>query len=146
MKKIKTNLVTFVTDNVLLFTYFGNKISCAHAASKMTRPHRERKRKRWRCDNSRGNSADLRRSAKIGVGDRKHKMPDVAFGGAFLVGRAESFCARPNTADDSRHRSGSACVSERLHRTIYGLDESHSLMETASRVRRRTNVLREHNP
>ena len=33
-KKIKTKLVTFVTDNVLLFTYFGNKISCAHDASK----------------------------------------------------------------------------------------------------------------
>jgi hypothetical protein len=27
-------------------------------------------------------------------------MPDVAFGGAFLVGRVESFCARPNPADD----------------------------------------------
>jgi hypothetical protein len=26
-------------------------------------------------------------------------MPDVAFGGAFMVGRAEFFCARPNTAD-----------------------------------------------
>jgi hypothetical protein len=59
-------------------------------------------------------------------------MPDVAFGGAVLVGRAESFCARPNPADDSRHRSGSACVSECVHRTIYGLDESHSLMEAAS--------------
>jgi len=39
-------------------------------------------------------------------------MPDVAFGGAFVVGRAESFCARPKPADDSRHRSGSAGVSE----------------------------------
>jgi hypothetical protein len=73
-------------------------------------------------------------------------MPDVTFGGAYLVGRAESFCARPNTEDDSRHRSGSACVCECVHRTIYGLDESHSLPEAASRVRRRTNVLRERNP
>jgi hypothetical protein len=48
----------------------------------------------------------------------------VVFGGAVLVGRAE---------DDSRHRSGSACVSECVHRTIYGLDESHSLIGTASR-------------
>ena len=60
-------------------------------------------------------------------------MPDVAFGGAFTVGRAESFCAWPNPADDSRHRSGSACVSECVHRTTYGLDESHSLIGTASR-------------
>jgi hypothetical protein len=29
-------------------------------------------------------------------------MPDVTFGGAFLVGRAESFCARPTTADGAR--------------------------------------------
>jgi len=73
-------------------------------------------------------------------------MPDVAFGGAVLVGRAESFCAQPNPADDSRHRNGSACVSECVHRTIYGLDENLSLTETASRVRRRTNVLRKYNP
>ena len=72
-------------------------------------------------------------------------MPDVAFGGAFVVGRAESFCARPKPADDSRHRRGSACVSECVHRTIYGLNEGHSLMGP-HRVRRRTNVLREHTP
>jgi len=33
-------------------------------------------------------------------------MADVAFGGAFVAGRAESFCARPKQADDSRHRIG----------------------------------------
>jgi len=60
-------------------------------------------------------------------------MPDVAFGGAFLVRRAESFCARPNPANDSRHpqrlrwRQPSAYIERYVHRTTYGLDESHSL-------------------
>src|SRR5262249_587613 len=36
------------------------------------------------------------------VRDRKIKMPDAAFGGAVLVGRAESFCPGPSPVEDLR--------------------------------------------
>jgi hypothetical protein len=70
-------------------------------------------------------------------------MPDVALAAPSWLAARSFFCARPNPADDSRHRSGAACVSECVHRTIYGLNEGHSLMGPR-RVRRRTNVLRGH--
>jgi hypothetical protein len=61
MRKIKTNLVTFVTDNFLLLRTIGDT-DFLRAGGKQRNggaAHRKRKRKRWRCDNGRGNSADL---------------------------------------------------------------------------------------
>ena len=70
-------------------------------------------------------------------------MFDVALAAPSWLAARSFFCARPNPADDSRHRSGAACVSECVHRTIYGLNEGHSLMGP-HRLWRRTNVLGEH--
>ena len=102
MKKIKTKLVTFVTDNVLLVGLVGKKIflrACCKIRSGKAASREQAKKVAMR--QQRGNSADLRRVRHNRLGDRKLKMPDVAFGGAVLVGRAESFCAWPNPADDS---------------------------------------------
>jgi hypothetical protein len=76
MRKIKSNLVTFVTDNVLLLRIVGNTDFLRAGGKNGGAAHRKRKRKRRRCDNGRGNGADLRWSAKTRVGDRKYKMPD----------------------------------------------------------------------
>jgi hypothetical protein len=75
MTKIKSNLVTFVTDNFLLLRTVGNN-SCAQVA-RTAGPRIER-------GNEKGGDATtveatartLRWSAKTRVGDRKYKMPD----------------------------------------------------------------------
>jgi hypothetical protein len=133
MRKIKTNLVTFVTDNFLLLSIVGNTDFLRAGGENGGAAHRKRKRKRRRCDNGTGNSADLRWSAKTRVGDCKYKCPTSPRRRLPRWPRGVFSCARPNPADDSGHRNGSACVSECVHRTIYGMDESHSLIGTASR-------------
>ena len=70
-------------------------------------------------------------------------MPDVALAAPSWLAARSFFARGPTPADDSRHRSGAACVSECVHRTIYGLNEGHSLMGP-HRLWRRTNVLGEH--
>jgi hypothetical protein len=68
-------------------------------------------------------------------------MPDVTFGGAFSFAARSLFARGPILQMIRVIAVAPLASDERIHRTIYGLDESHSLMETASRVRRRTNVL-----
>jgi hypothetical protein len=66
MKKIKSKLVTIVTDNVLGVGIVENKTLLACMLQERAgRPHRERKRKRWRCDNSKGTARTCDRSATI---------------------------------------------------------------------------------
>ena len=76
MRKIKSNLVTFVTDNFLLLRIVGNTDFLRAGGKNGGAAHRKRKRKRWRCDIGRGNGSDLRWSAKTRVGDRKYKVPN----------------------------------------------------------------------
>jgi len=66
MKKIKTKLVTFVTDNVRLVGIVGNKNLLARMSQDKEQPHRESKRKRWRCDNSEGTARTCDGSATTG--------------------------------------------------------------------------------
>ncbi len=75
MTKIKSNLVTFVTDNFLLLSIVANTDFLRAGGKNGGAAHRKRKPKRRRCDNGRGNSADLRWSAKTRVGDCKYKCP-----------------------------------------------------------------------
>jgi hypothetical protein len=75
MTKIKSNLVTFVTDNFLLLSIVGKTDFLRAGGKNGGAAHRKRKPKRRRCDNGRGNSADLRWSAKTRVGDCKYKCP-----------------------------------------------------------------------
>src|SRR5215471_20752985 len=51
------------------------------------RPHRERKRKRWRCDNSKG-TARTCDGPPQSFRRPQLKMPGLTLGGDFLVGRA----------------------------------------------------------
>jgi hypothetical protein len=66
MKKIKSKLVTIVTDNVLRVGIVKNKtlLACMLQKGAVT-PHRERKRKRWRCHNSKGTARTCDGSATI---------------------------------------------------------------------------------
>ena len=66
MKKIKSKLVTIVTDNVLGVGIVKNKTLLARMLQeRAVTPHRERKRKRWRCDNSKGTARTCDGSATI---------------------------------------------------------------------------------
>src|SRR5262249_9058933 len=107
--------------SVLLETKIFLRASCKKEA---VRPHRERKRKRWRCDNSEGTARTFDGSATSGWEIANSKC--LTWPWRRLPGWPRGvFLRAANTTDDSRHRSGSACVSECVHRTIYGLDESH---------------------
>jgi hypothetical protein len=66
MKKIKSKLVTIVTDNVLRVGIVKNKTLLARMLQeRAVTPHRERKRKRWRCDNNKGTARTWDGSATI---------------------------------------------------------------------------------
>jgi hypothetical protein len=66
MKKIKSKLVTIVTDNVLRVGIVKSKTLLARMLQeRAVTPHRERKRKRWRCDNSKGTARTCDGSATI---------------------------------------------------------------------------------
>ena len=106
MTKIKSNLVTFVTDNFLLLSIVG-KTDFLRAGSKNGgAAHRKRKRKG-------GDATTVEATARTCDGPPKpaqeiaNTNARLRLGGAFLVGRVESLsCARPNPADDSRHDVG----------------------------------------
>ena len=64
MEKIKSKLVTIVTDNVLHVGIVKVNASCARVAGKSGKA-RERKRKGWRCDNGKGTAGTCDGSATI---------------------------------------------------------------------------------
>ena len=65
MKKIKSKLVTIVTDNVLGVGIKNKTLLARMLQERAVTPHRERKRKRWRCDNSKGTARTCDGSATI---------------------------------------------------------------------------------
>src|SRR5262245_18315700 len=82
MKKIKTKLVTFVTDNVRPVGIVGDKNLLARMLQDKEQPHRREGTKKVTMRQQGGNSADSRRVRHNRLGDRKLKMPDVALAAA----------------------------------------------------------------
>jgi hypothetical protein len=76
MTKIKSNLVTFVTDSFLLLSIVGNhRFSCAQVA-RTAGPRIERGNEKGDdATTVEATGADLRRSAKTRVGDCKYECP-----------------------------------------------------------------------
>jgi hypothetical protein len=76
MKKIKTKLVTFVTDTVLLVGIVGNENLRARVLQERSgKVASKEETKKVAMRRQQGNSADLRRSAKIGVEDLAADIP-----------------------------------------------------------------------
>src|SRR5262249_10258979 len=84
---------TIFFSSVLLETKIFLRASCKKEA---IRPHRERKRKGWRCDNSEGTARTCDGSAT--TGDRKLKMPDLALAApSWATSQAHASCANGST-------------------------------------------------
>src|SRR6516164_8412963 len=111
--------------SVLLET---KKSSCVHVArSGAVRPHRESKRKRWRCDNSEGTARTCDGSATIGSEIANSKCLTWPLAAPSSLAARSLFAPGPTRPMIRVNCSGSACVSECVHRTIYqqmfGADE-----------------------